>query len=216
MISSASITKKQIQLAGWLSITNYPIQAIIDYLVFSVVLPLTSDFKNIEAEFDYLTLVLTVVHSFFVIWFLYIFLPLKNLLIYRWQFQRVDKYISLFIWSRVAVALTTVTVVIIINLIPNVNRQYVGNILRNLLIFPVVIPQILFAAKLLNLPGKPYSLLKLFAVTLIILSLCTFVSPFGNYSYLIRIFTSGIQPFFGIISDVILGIILLKASKQLA
>ena len=182
-----TITKGQLTLAGWLSITN---------AIFAIPSIAMSWFLDTigGAGAKLSQAILTLVSLGL---FLYVIISLRKLLNYRFQFHDVDIYISLLIWGNVVLA--------IFGLLSLGSRgfEWLMNILSIVSFIVFGILAIMFATRLLRLPGNLYGLLKPFCYITIVSGVCfitVFLSPVGIIA--------------GAVTDVILGIIFFRAVEQ--
>jgi len=183
-----SITKEQLNLAGWLSITN---------AIFAIPSIAMSWFLDTigGAGAKLSQAILTLVSLGL---FLYVIISLRKLLNYRFQFHEVDIYISLLIWGNVVLA--------IFSLLSLGSRgfEWFMNILSIVSFIVFGILAIMFATRLLRLPGNLYGLLKPFCYITLVSGICfitVFLSPVGIIA--------------GAVADVILGVIFFRAAEQL-
>ena len=181
------ITKEQLYLAGWLSITNaiFAIPSIIMSWFLDTV-------EGMGPKFSQAILTLVSLGLF-----LYVIISLRKLLNYRFQFREVDIYISLLIWGNVVLA--------IVSLLSLGSRgfEWSMNILSIVSFIVFGILAIMFATRLLRLPGNLYGLLKPFCYITIVSGICfitVFLSPVGIIA--------------GAVADVILGVIFFRAAEQ--
>jgi hypothetical protein len=182
-----SITKEQLNLAGWLSITN----AI--FAIPSIAMSWFLDsIGGAGAKLSQAILTLVSLGLF-----LYVIIFLKKLLNYRFQFHEVDIYISLLIWGNVILE--------IFSLLSLGSRgfEWLMNILSIVSFIVFGILAIIFATRLLRLSGNLYGLLKPFSYTNIVSGICfitVLLAPLGIIA--------------GAVADVILGVIFFRAAEQ--
>jgi hypothetical protein len=182
-----TITKGQLTLAGWLSITN----AI--FAIPSIAMAWFLDtIGGAGAKLSQTILTLVSLGLF-----LYVIISLRKLLNYRFQFHEVDIYISLLIWGNVALAILSLLS------LGSGKIDFAMNILSIISFIVFGILAIMFATRLLRLPGNLYGLLKPFCYLTIVSGICfitVFLSPVGIIA--------------GAVTDVILGIIFFRAAEQ--
>lgn len=182
-----AITKKQLDLAGWCSITNALIA--IPSLAMSWFLDTV---KGIGPRLS--QAILTVVGLGL---FLYVIYSLRRLLNGRFKFHDVDIYISLMIWGNVVLA--------IIGLL-SLGTDKLGSFMEILTVGALIafgILSIMFATRLLRLSENLYGLLKSFSYTQIVSGIC-----------LVTVFLLPVAILTGAIADVILGVIFFRAAEQ--
>ena len=182
-----TITKGQLNLAGWLSITN---------AIFAIPSIAMSWFLDTigGAGAKLSQAILTLVSLGL---FLYVIISLRKLLNYRFQFHEVDIYISLLIWGNVVLAILSLLS------LGSGKIDFEMNILSIISFIVFGILAIMFATRLLRLPGNLYNLLKPFCYITIVSGICfitVFLSPVGIIA--------------GAVTDVILGIIFFRAAEQ--
>jgi hypothetical protein len=181
------ITKGELTLAGWLSITN---------AIFAIPSIAMSWFLDTVggAGARLSQAILTLVSLGL---FLYIIIFLRKLLNYRFQFHHADIYISLLIWGNVILAAFSLLA------LGSQGLEWFMNILSivSFIIFGIL--SIIFATRLLRFPGNLYGLLKPFCYTTIASGIC-----------FITIFLAPVGVIVGAVSDVILGIIFFRAAEQ--
>lgn len=181
------ITKGQLTLAGWLSITN---------AIFAIPSIAMSWFLDTVggAGARLSQAILTLVSLGL---FLYIIIFLRKLLNYRFQFHHADIYISLLIWGNMILAAFSLLA------LGSQGLEWFMNILSivSFIIFGIL--SIIFATRLLRFPGNLYGLLKPFCYTTIASGIC-----------FITIFLAPVGVIVGAVSDVILGIIFFRAAEQ--
>jgi hypothetical protein len=182
-----AMTKKQLDLAGWCSITNALIA--IPSLAMSWFLETV---KGIGPRLS--QAILTVVGLAL---FLYVISSLRKLLNGRFKFHDVDIYISLMIWGNVVLAILSLL---------SLGTGEMGSFMEVLTVAALIlfgILSIMFATRLLRLSGNLYGLLKPFCYVTIGTGIC-----------LITIFLLPVAILGGAISDVILGVIFFRAAEQ--
>jgi hypothetical protein len=181
-----SITKGQLNLAGWLSIANALFA--IPSIAMSWFLD-TMEGTGAKAS----QAVLTVVGLGL---FLYIISSLKKLLNSRFQFHDVDIYISLLVWGNV--------ILVAVSLLSLGSRglERAMSILSVMAFIFFGILSIMFATRLLRLSGNLYGLLKPFSYTQIVSGMC-----------LITVFLLPVGIIAGAVADVILGVIFFRAAE---
>ena len=182
-----AITKKQLDFAGWCSITNALIA--IPSLAMSWFLETV---KGIGPRLS--QAILTVVGLAL---FLYVISSLRKLLNGRFKFHVVDIYISLMIWGNVVLAVLSLL---------SVGTGKMESFMEILTVAALIlfgILSIMFATRLLRLSGNLYGLLKAFCYTTIISGIC-----------LVTIFLLPVAITAGAVSDVILGVIFFRAAEQ--
>ena len=182
-----SITKEQLNLAGWLSITNALFA--IPSIAMSWFLDSMDGIGPVISQ-----AILTIVSLGL---FLYIISYLRKLLNIRFQFHGVDIYISLLIWGNVALATLSLLS------LGSKGLEWVMNVLSVAAFIFFGILSIIFATRLLRLPGNLYGLLKPFSYAQIVCGIC-FITVF--------LFPAGIIA--GAVADVILGVIFFRAAEQ--
>ena len=182
-----SITKEQLNLAGWLSITN---------AIFAIPSIAMSWFLDTigGAGAKLSQAILTLVSLGL---FLYVIISLRKLLNYRFQFREVDIYISLLIWGNVVLAAFSLLA------LGSIGFEWFMNILSivSFIIFGIL--AIMFATRLLHLPGNLYGLLKPFCYTQIVSGTC-----------FITVLLLPVAIIAGAVADVILGVIFFRAAEQ--
>jgi len=182
-----SITKEQLNLAGWLSITNALFA--IPSIAMSWFLDSMDGIGPVISQ-----AILTIVSLGL---FLYIISYLKKLLNIRFQFHGVDIYISLLIWGNVALATLSLLS------LGSKGLEWVMNVLSVAAFIFFGILSIIFATRLLRLPGNLYGLLKPFSYAQIVCGIC-----------FITVFLSPVGVIAGSVADVILGVIFFRAAEQ--
>ncbi len=182
-----SITKGQLNLAGWLSITSAL------FTIPDIVMSMYLD--TIEGTGAKLSQAMLTIVSLGL--FIYIVSSLKKLINSRFQFHDVDIYISLLIWGNIALS--------IVSLLSLESRkmELAWNILSAISLVAFGILSIMFATRLLRLSGNLYGLLKAFCYTQIVCGIC-FIT--------VILFPVGVIA--GAIADVILGVIFFRAAEQ--
>jgi len=182
-----SITKEQLNLAGWLSITNALFA--IPSIAMSWFLDSMDGIGPVISQ-----AILTIVSLGL---FLYIISYLRKLLNIRFQFHGVDIYISLLIWGNVALATLSLLS------LGSKGLEWVMNVLSVAAFIFFGILSIIFATRLLRLPANLYGLLKPFSYAQIVCGIC-FITVF--------LFPVGVIA--GSVADVILGVIFFRAAEQ--
>lgn len=182
-----SITKEQLNLAGWLSIAN---------ALFAIPSITMSWFlESMEGSGAKLSqAILTIVGLGL---FLYIITSLKKLLNDRFQFHDVDIYISLLIWGNIALSALSLLS------LGSKGLEVVMNVLLIVAFIFFGILSIMFATRLLRIPGNLYGLLKPYCYITIGSGICfimVFLAPLGIIA--------------GAVTDVILGVIFFRAAEQ--
>ena len=182
-----TITKGQLTLAGWLSITN---------AIFAIPSIAMSWFLDTigGAGAKLSQAILTLVSLGL---FLYVIISLRKLLNYRFQFHEADIYITLLIWGNVVLAAFSLLA------LGSQGFEWFMNMLSivSFIIFGIL--AIMFATRLLRLPGNLYGLVKPFCYTTIASGICfitVFLAPVGIIA--------------GAVADVILGVIFFRAGEQ--
>ena len=184
-----AITKKQLDLAGWFSITNALIA--IPSLAMSWFLETV---KGIGPRLS--QAILTVVGLGL---FLYVIYSFRRLLNGRFKFHEVDIYISLMIWGNVVLAVTS-----LLSLGTSKLESFMESLtVAALIVFGIL--SIMFATRLLRLAGDLYGLLKAFCYTTIMSGIC-----------LVTIFLLPVAILAGAVADVILGVIFFRAAEQIS
>ena len=181
------ITKDQLNLAGWLSITS---------AIFTVPhIAMSIYFERIGGPGAKLSqAIMTVVALGLMI---YILLSFRKLLNTRFQFHGVDITISLLILGNVILSILS-----FLSLWSRRLEILVGT-LSIAAFIPFGILAIIFATRLLRIPDRLYGLLKPFSYTLMVTGVCfitVFLSPVGYIA--------------SAVSDVILGIIFFRAAEH--
>ena len=182
-----TITKGQLTLAGWLSITN---------AIFAIPSIAMSWFLDTigGAGAKLSQAILTLVSLGL---FLYVIISLRKMLNYRFQFHEADIYISLLIWGNVLLAGFSLLA------LGSQGFEWFVNILSIVSFIIFGIFAIMFATRLLRLPGNLYGLLKPFCYTTIASGICfitVFLAPVGIIA--------------GAVADAILGVIFFRAAEQ--
>jgi hypothetical protein len=182
-----TITKGQLTLAGWFSIAN---------ALFTIPSIAMSWFLDTVggAGAKLSQAILTLVSLGL---FLYVIISLRKLLNYRFQFHEADIYISLLIWGNVLLAAFSLLA------LGSQGFEWFMNILSivSFIIFGIL--AIMFATRLLRLPGNLYGLLKAFCYAQIVSGIC-----------FITVFLSPVGIIVGAVADVILGVIFFRAAEQ--
>ena len=182
-----AMTKKQLDLAGWCSITNALIA--IPSLAMSWFLETV---KGIGPRFS--QAILTVVGLGL---FLYVIYSLRRLLNGRFKFYEVDIYISLMIWGNVVLAIIS-----LLSLGSSELESFMEIVtVAALIVFGIL--SIMFATRLLRLAGNLYGLLKAYSYTTILSGI-----------FLVTVFLLPVAILAGAVSDVILGVIFFRAAEQ--
>ena len=182
-----AITKKQLDLAGWCSITNALIA--IPSLAMSWFLDTV---KGIGPRLS--QAILTVVGLGL---FLYVIYSFRKLLNGRFKFHAVDIYISLMIWGNVVLA--------ILGLL-SLGTDKLESFMEILTVAALIafgVLSIMFATRLLRLSENLYGLLKPFSYTQIVSGIC-----------LVTVFLLPVAILAGAIADVVLGVIFFRAAEQ--
>jgi hypothetical protein len=181
------ITKEKLNLAGWLSITNALFA--IPSIAMSWFLDSMDGISPAISQ-----AILTIVSLGL---FLYIISYLRKLLNIRFQFHGVDIYISLLIWGNVALAALSLLS------LGNKGLEWMMNFLTIVAFIFFGTLSIIFATRLLRLPGNFYGLLKPYCYITIGSGICfitVFLAPLGIIA--------------GAVTDVILGVIFFRAAEQ--
>jgi hypothetical protein len=181
------VTRKQLDFAGWCSITNALIA--IPSLAMSWFLETV---KGIGPRLS--QAILTVVGLGL---FLYVIYSLRKLLNGRFKFHDVDTTISLMIWGNVVLAVLTLL---------SLGTGKLGPFMEILTVAALIvfgILSIMFGTRLLRLSGNLYGLLKPFCYVTIGSGIC-----------LVTIFLLPVAITAGAIADVILGVIFFRAAEQ--
>ena len=182
-----TITKEQLHLAGWLSITN---------AIFAIPCIAMSWFlETIGGAGAKLSQAILTLVSLGL--FVYVISSLRKLLNSRFQFHDIDTYISLLIWGNVALTMLSVLS------LGSRRLEMAINILTILAFVYFGILSIMFATRLLRLPGGLYGLLKPFCYITVISGIC-----------FITVILSPVGIVVGAVGDVILGIIFFRAAEQ--
>ena len=182
-----SFTKEQLNLAGWLSITNALFA--IPSIAMSWFLDSKDGIGPVISQ-----AILTIVSLGL---FLYIITYLRKLLNIRFKFHDVDIYISLLIWGNVIVSIFSLL------FLGSKILERTMNFLSLIAFIVFGILSILFARRLLRLPGNLYGLLKPYCYITIGSGICfitVFLAPLGIIA--------------GAVTDVILGVIFFRAAEQ--
>jgi len=182
-----AITKKQLDLAGWCSITNAIIA--IPSLAMSWFLETV---KGIGPRLS--QAILTVVGLGL---FLYVISSFRRLLNGRFKFHDVDIYISLMIWGNVFLAVLS-----LLSLGTGKMESFM-EVLTVAALIAFGILSIMFGTRLLRLSGNLYGLLKPVCYTTIMSGIC-----------LVTVFLLPVAILAGAVSDVILGVIFFRAAEQ--
>ena len=182
-----SITKEKLNLAGWLSITNALFA--IPSIAMSWFLDSMDGIGPIISQ-----AILTMVSLGL---FLYIISSLRKLLNIRFEFHDVDIYISMLIWGNVALAALSILS------LGSKELEWVNKYLSIAAFIFFGILSILFARRLLRLPGNLYGLLKPYCYITIGSGIC-----------FITVFLAPLGIIVGAVTDVILGVIFFRAAEQ--
>jgi hypothetical protein len=182
-----SITKEQLNLAGWLSVIKAAVS--IPLTGMSIFLGAVSG-TGTKVVFAMLTLVSLGL-------FVYIFSSLKRLLNSRFKFHDVDTYISVFIWVNVVFSALG-----ILSSASSELKTLVG-LLSLLALIPFGIVFIVFAVRILRLSDSLYGFLKPFSYTSIVAGLC--------YATIILIPLGLVAE---AVADVILGMIFFRVAER--
>lgn len=181
------MTKEQLNLAGWLSITSAL------FTIPSIVMSwFLESMGGAGAKFSRAILTAAGLGLF-----LYVISSMKKLLNSRFRFHDADIYILLLIWGNV--------ILCILSLLSLGSRrlEFVLSYLSMVAFIAFGILSIMFATRLLRLSGNLYGLLKPFSYTQIVSGICfitVFLSPVGIVA--------------GAVADVILGVIFFRAADQ--
>lgn len=182
-----SLTKEQLNLAGWASITNALFA--IPSIAMSWFLDSMDGIGPVISQ-----AILTIVSLGL---FLYIISYLRKLLHIRFQFHDVDIFISLLIWGNVILSIFSLL------FLESKIFEWAMNYLSIIAFVALGILSILFGRRLLRLPGSLYGLLKPYCYTTIGSGICfitVFLAPLGLIA--------------GAVTDVILGVIFFRAAEQ--
>jgi len=182
-----AITKKQLDLAGWCSITNA--------LIAIPSLAMSWFLDTAEGMGPRLSQALLTVVGLGL--FLYVISSLRKLLNIRFKFHDVDSYISLMIWGNVVLATLS-----LLSLGSERLESLMGILIVIALIFFGVL-SIMFATRLLRLSSDLYGLLKAYSYTTIISGIC-----------LVAVFLLPLAIILGAVADVVLGVIFFRAAEQ--
>ena len=183
-----AITKKQLDLAGWCSITNA--------LIAIPSLAMSWFLDTAEGMGPRLSQALLTVVGLGL--FLYVISSLRKLLNIRFKFHDVDSYISLMIWGNVVLATLS-----LLSLGSERLESLMGILIVIALIFFGVL-SIMFATRLLRLSSDLYGLLKAYSYTTIISGIC-----------LVTVFLLPLAIILGAVADVVLGVIFFRAAEQI-
>jgi len=181
------MNKKQLDFAGWCSITNALIA--IPSLAMSWFLETV---KGIGPRLS--QAILTVVGLGL---FLYVIYSLRRLLNGRFKFHEVDIYISLMIWGNVVLAILS-----LLSLGTGQLESFMG-VLTVAALIAFGILSIMFATRLLRLSRDLYGLLKPFCYAQIASGIC-----------LVTVFLLPVAILAGAVGDVILGVVFFRAAEQ--
>jgi hypothetical protein len=182
-----SITKGQLNLAGWLSITSAL------FTIPDIVMSMYLDtIGGTGAKLS--QAILTIVSLGL---FIYVVSSLKKLINSRFQFHDVDIYIKLLIWGNIILS--------IVGLLSLGSRkiELALNVLSAIALIAFGILSIMFATRLLRISGNLYGLLKAFCYTQIACGIC-FIT--------VILFPVGVIA--GATADVILGVVFFRAAEQ--
>lgn len=182
-----AVGKKQLDLAGWCSITNALIA--IPSLAMSWFLETV---KGIGPRLS--QAVLTVVGLGL---FLYVIHALRRLLNDRFKFHDVDAYISMMIWGNIVLAILSLL---------SLGTGQLESFMDLLTVAALIgfgILSIMFGTRLLRLSGDLYGLLKPFCYVTIGSGIC-----------LVTVFLLPVAILAGAVADVILGVIFFRAAEQ--
>ena len=181
------MTKEKLNLTGWLSITNaiFAIPSVAMYLFLGTV-------EGIGAKLAQAILTLVSLGLF-----VYVFSSLRKLLNSRSQFHDVDIYISLLIWGNVVLSILS-----LLALESKLFEWAMGILSTIALIFQGII-LIMFATRLLRLPGNLYGLVKPYSYTSIVSGVCA-----------ITIILFWAAMIAGAVADAILGIVFFRAAEE--
>jgi hypothetical protein len=181
------MTKEQLNLAGWLSITSAL------FTIPSIVMSwFLESMGGAGAKFSRAILTAAGLGLF-----LYVISSMKKLLNSRFRFHDADIYILLLIWGNV--------ILCIFSLLSLGSRrlEFVLSYLSMVAFIAFGILSIMFATRLLRLSGNLYGLLKPFSYTQIVSGICfitVVLAPVGIVA--------------GAVADVILGLIFFRAADQ--
>ncbi|MBM4348669.1 MAG: hypothetical protein FJ106_02100 [Deltaproteobacteria bacterium] len=182
-----TITKRQLTLAGWLSMTSaifaIPSIAMSWYL---------EEMGGAGAKLSQAILTLVSLGLF-----LSVIISLRKLLNYRFQFHHADLSISLLIWGNVILAAFGLLA------LESQGFESLMNILSMVSLIIIGILAIMFGTRLLQFSGSFYGLLKPFCYTTIASGIC-----------LITVFLTPVGIIVGAVSDVILATIFFRAAEQ--
>jgi hypothetical protein len=181
------MTKEKLNLTGWLSITNaiFAIPSVAMYLFLGTIVGPGA--KLAQA-------ILTLVSVGLLV---YILTSLRKLLNSRFQFHDVDIYISLLIWGNVVLSILSLFA------LESKRFEWAMGILSTIaLIFQGII-LIMFATRLLRLPGNLYGLVKPYSYTSIVSGVCA-----------ITIILFWAAMIAGAVADAILGIVFFRAAEE--
>jgi len=182
-----TMTKGQLTLAGWLSMTS---------AIFSIPSIAMSWFlEEMGGEGAKLSQAILTLVSLGL--FLYVIISLKKLLNYRFKFHQVDIYISLLIWGNVILSALSLLALV------SQGFESLMNILSIVSFIFIGILAIMFGTRLLQFPGNLFGLLKPFCYTTIASGIC-----------FITVFLASVGIIVGAVSDVILATIFFRAAEQ--
>jgi hypothetical protein len=182
-----AITKKQLDLAGWCSITNA--------LIAIPSLAMSWFLDTAEGMGPRLSRALLTVVGLGL--FLYVVSSLKKMLNSRFQFHDVDIYISLMIWGNIVLGTLSLL---------SLGSGRLESLMEILTVAALIffgILSIMFATRLLRISGDLYGLLKAYSYTTIISGIC-----------LITVFLLPVAIILGAVADVVLGVIFFRAAEQ--
>src|SRR5512136_2441187 len=182
-----AVTRKQLDFAGWCSITNALIA--IPSLAMSWFLETV---KGIGPRLS--QAILTVVGLGL---FLFVIYSFRRLLNGRFKFHEVDIYITLMIWGNVVLAILSLSSLGTAQLESFMEIVTVAA----LIVFGIL--SIMFATRLLRLTGNLYGLLKAYCYTTILSGI-----------FLVTVFLLPVAILAGAVADVILGVIFFRAAEQ--
>jgi hypothetical protein len=182
-----SITKGQLNLAGWLSIVNAVIS--LPFIAMSMLLGSMGGIgpRLLQAALSLIGLGL----------FIYVFSSLRKLLNSRFQFHHADIYITLLIWVEVVLVLLTLFS------LGSDKLEFGMNILSTVVLIPLGILIIMFGTRVLRLSQDLFGLKKPFAIAQIVT---------GIFFVTVILFVLGIIA--SAVGDVILGIIFFRAAEE--
>ncbi|MGQ9646730.1 MAG: hypothetical protein ACUVWO_09350 [Thermodesulfobacteriota bacterium] len=182
-----AITKKELDLAGWCSITNALMA--IPSLAMSWFLEAV---KGIGPRLSQAILTLVGLGLF-----LFVIYAFRRLLNDRFKFHDADTYISLMIWGNIVLAILSLLSLGTGQLEPFMDFLTVAALIG----FGIL--SIMFGTRLLRLSGDLYGLLKPFCYVTI-----------GGGICLVTVFLFPVAVLAGAVADVILGVIFFRAAEQ--